>query len=184
MSKDLGQDINESDTTEFELFDDLNNNSHANETTNEGLSEEEVGQEEDCSGTGDIEPNDNENHANSESEVDVSSCRNDIKDPLAQVNLEAPEIDAFNDIFGDDNEQQEEESEIQIQLELKLTTSPNGTKRITKITDEVEMTYELGSNPIPMEAGFQVKLNDILSGNVPYKENVSFCYFFNSTELN
>lgn len=61
-----------------------------------------------------------------------------------------------------------------------VVVSPGGTKRVTtSYGDDFEISYEFGTAAFkPQPTGYQIKLNDILSGNVPFKENVSFMILF------
>lgn len=38
--------------------------------------------------------------------------------------------------------------------------------------DDLQMTYEIGISIKPVELGVQVKLNDQITGNMPFRENV------------
>lgn len=96
----------------------------------------------------------------------VASTSNDNKDPLPVVVLDEREENVFDDIFGEDDTV----SSIE-----KITFSPGGTKRATTVFDgDCEMTYSVDANAFePNPTGFQMKSNDILSGNMPFKQNVS-----------
>lgn len=55
----------------------------------------------------------------------------------------------------------------------KVTVCENGQIKITQFIDEeVEMTYIHGQKLQAMKDRFQVKMNDPLSGNLPFQENV------------
>lgn len=56
----------------------------------------------------------------------------------------------------------------------------DGRTLVTKQFEDFEMTYELGKPFLPTDIGYQVKLNDPISGNMPFRENVSriVLYFF------
>lgn len=109
------------------------------------------------------------------------SIPNDMKDPLAIVTLEEDDVNALDDMFRDDIT--DANSDINSTNE-QVSVSPGGTKRATKaIDDDCEMTYPVDDNAFkPHPAGFQVKINDDLSGNIPFKDNVSIfvfiCVFF------
>lgn len=119
---------------------------------------------------------------NDENEISASDVAEDVKDPLSMINLGAPESAAFDNIFDDTddtddelelNASQQSEHEVEQSTEI-MHTSPGGTERTTKILDDdLEITYEVGAVVLPMNPAFQVKSNDILSGNIPFKENVS-----------
>lgn len=49
----------------------------------------------------------------------------------------------------------------------------DGRKMVKKVfDDELQMTFEPGVPLKPVHIGYQVKINDSLSGNMPFKENV------------
>lgn len=121
----------------------------------------------------------------SESQQETNSADNDVKDPLRNVVLELNEVAAFDDIFDEDSDDEiiihsgELDATKQPNTEIsteKVVVSPGGTKKVTKVIDEdCKFTYELDKDvfqPAPM--GFQVKLNDELSENIAFKENVSY----------
>lgn len=115
-------------------------------------------------------------HANASSSspndcVPNESVPVDCKLPLARQVLEQNDADAFDDLFCDTpGEEQIVSSTVE-----KIIFSPGGTKKATKIVDEdCEMTYPVDTNAfIPIPAGFQTKINDMLSGNIPFQSNVS-----------
>lgn len=140
-----------------------------------------------------VETNSTENEEAVGGETDAPD---DEKDPLAVVTLEQAEIEAFNNIFGesDENEddtnnsisldinnqsenepqnlQQENESD---ELTSTVEAGDENQKVIEDIGDDCQIIYERGRNIFkPVDLGFQTKLNDQLSGNMPYKENVGF----------
>lgn len=129
---------------------------------------------------------------------------NDEKDPLAIVRLNSAEIDALDDVFGNNsislidndvsalqngspNETLNERNENEKNNETVEVIA--GRTMITKTyyeneeeAEPIQMTYELGAVVKPIDVGYQVKLNDPLSGNMPYRENVRLrfdkSYFF------
>lgn len=137
---------------------------------------------EETNGTG-IE---NEINRHDENEISAFDVAEDVKDPLSMINLAAPESAAFDNIFDDTDDDELEvntsqQSEHEVEQSTDIThTSPGGTERTTKILDDdLEITYEVGAVVLPMNPGIQVKSNDILSKNIPFKENVSICGAFN-----
>lgn len=101
----------------------------------------------------------------------------DNKDPLATVILEQNEVNAFDMIFDDNTT--DDDSHVDSTNEM-IVFSPGGTKRTTKrIDSDCEMTYIVDGNSFkPYPAGYQIKINDILTENIPFKENASICDFF------
>lgn len=96
----------------------------------------------------------------------------DVKDPLRDVILEPNEVAAFDEMFNEENSDENEVSENG--KDSVVHVSPGGTSRITISEGDLEITYALDFEVFkPAPTGFQVKLNDILSGNIPSKDNVS-----------
>lgn len=115
-----------------------------------------------------------------ESQPVVNSADNEVKDPLTNVVLETHEVTAFENIFNENNDDaiSIESGELDVPQQPhteNVVISPGGTRKVTTIIGEdCEMTYELDKAVFqPAPVGFQVKLNDKLSGNIPFKENVS-----------
>lgn len=92
----------------------------------------------------------------------------DEKEPLPDVQLNARETDVFNSVFDESEHEQS-------QCEESLIHSPGGTARMQQmIGDDCEMIFEIDREVFkPLDMGYQVKLNDLLSENIPFQENVS-----------
>lgn len=117
-----------------------------------------------------------------ENEISVPTASDDVKDLLEMVVLNESEISIFDHIFDENvdivqpNEEAEESTnDAQQPANVTIATSPGGTKTFTEdIGDDCVLVYEsVGENFRPQQSGFQVKINDLLSGNIPFKENVS-----------
>lgn len=108
------------------------------------------------------------NSENGQHELFDTDSNTDEKEPLPDVQLNARETDVFNSVFD------ESESE-QSQCEESLIHSPGGTARMQQmIGDGCEMTFEIDREVFkPVDMGYQVKLNDLFSENIPFQENVS-----------
>lgn len=131
-------------------------------------------------------------------EID-NEIENEEKDPLAIIELSPDENAAFDAIFGNDsisviandsavetenvsesvngalNDQPEEQNDDEIVEEVMIDGRKMITKSIIEENGEVsQMTYEMGAVLKAQEIGYQVKLNDPISGNMPYQENVTF----------
>lgn len=119
--------------------------------------------------------NDNEQHPE---ELSRFEQQIDIKQPLENVALNTSETAAVNDIFDETNNNIQTNTEHQQVAGEYIFVSPGGTSKVIRVVDEdCEFVFEMGSDPFkPTEIGYQVKLNDPLSGNIPFKENVS-CFF-------
>lgn len=98
----------------------------------------------------------------------------DDKQPLNNVQLDDTEASVFNNIF-DGASNTDNTSNEQSAINEHLNVSPGGTKKITQvIDDECQITFEIGRDMFkPADAGYQVKINDLLTDNIPFKENVS-----------
>lgn len=127
-----------------------------------------------------------------------NEIENEEKDPLAIIVLGPDENAAFDDIFGNSisviendsavetenvsenvngalNDQHEEQNDDEIVEEVMIDGRKMITKTIIEEDGEVsQMTYEMGAVLKAQEIGYQVKLNDPISGNMPYQENVTF----------
>lgn len=119
-----------------------------------------------------------------EEEISVLTAPDDVKDPLEAVALNDSELSIFDHIFdeNDDDEQPNEDAEEPTNnaqsSNVTIATSPGGTRTFTEHIDEdCVLVYEsAGEDFRPQEMGFQVKINDPLSGNIPFKENVSILH--------
>lgn len=123
-----------------------------------------------------------ETYFDSEDEINISENRDDYadaKDPLAIVILEQAELVAIGDVFdgNDEIEATEERASGSVEFEV-IETLPDGTQQITKdLGDECQMVFKVGANVFkPQESGYLVKVNDSISGNLPFKENVSYSW--------
>lgn len=98
----------------------------------------------------------------------------DVKDPLPTVILNATEIAVFDEIFNANDNSGETDEEPKQSANRIVSVGPGGNKLVTELIDnDCEMSYELGSDLFkPQDVEFQIKLNDIFSGNLPFKENV------------
>lgn len=55
----------------------------------------------------------------------------------------------------------------------KATVNENGKVEITRTVDsDCELSYIWGETPIPKPQFYEVKLNDIISGNIPFRQDV------------
>lgn len=103
----------------------------------------------------------------------VSQDDEDVKLPLQTVQLNAIEASVFNNMFDESNDVGNACIDQQVADE-HITISPGGTKKVTKnIGDDCEMSFDYGQDMFkPANVGYQVKINDLLSDNIPFKENV------------
>lgn len=107
----------------------------------------------------------NHNESETEEEFILHQSPTETKEPLADVQLDEHEAAVFGSIF-DENEQS--------QFEESVIYSPGGTARVKRIIDDdCELIFEVDRVIKPMDMGYQVKICDALSENIPFKENVS-----------
>lgn len=94
-----------------------------------------------------------------------------IEANISSTNLIGSETSVSNTIESNSTEAYEPTN-----VEIRSTnTTANGETLITQqLDDEIEITYVLGRELKPKIDSFQVKLNDQLSGNLAFHENVSF----------
>lgn len=99
-----------------------------------------------------------------ETSIPADECT-DAKDPLATVVLEEAVAVALSDVFDEEDNMEEE----------VIETLPDGSQRVVKdLGEDCHMMYKIGGDPFkPQESGYIVKINDKLSGNMAFKENVS-----------
>lgn len=99
----------------------------------------------------------------------------DTKVPLDAVQVNEIEMSVFNTIFDNDS------GNYELKDGERIIISPGGTKKVTKKIDEdCEILFDLAEFQnafTPQQAGYQVKVNDSLSQNMPFKENVSQLIF-------
>lgn len=61
---------------------------------------------------------------------------------------------------------------------VKMFMMDNGQIRVTQTLKDMEVTFIRGEVLRPMKQCFEIKVNDILSGNFPFQENVCFVVSF------
>lgn len=110
----------------------------------------------------------------------------DVKPVFESVVLDDADASALNDLFAVENFENSIESNETIDSSLVATNNglesthnenvASSTTRSTthKVDDDFEYTYSSDSDfqPISVKAGYQIKANDSLSNNWPFKENV------------
>lgn len=102
--------------------------------------------------------------------------------PLPNIVLNDTDSLAVDDIFGDEDEQASEGNALNnTTSHISLNTNEetfieNGVLKVTRtFEDDLEMTYTYGQDTIPMPPQrFVMKMNDIISKNYPFDQNVSF----------
>lgn len=123
-----------------------------------------------------------ENDGSGQEQVIVQSEQG--KHVLPAVAIDADEENAISCLFSGDgnisNSQSESNTLASICLEEGETAQvENGKVLITKSIDEdLQMVYTHGEKPKPLQPLYHVKINDQISGNIPFKENVRKIYVF------
>lgn len=111
----------------------------------------------------------------------------DVKFGLAEVNVDFEDESMMNDLFDNgsienmpSNVQHATDALKGIQLASNEEAEVrNGKVIVTKrIADDLEMVYTYGETPKALLPLYRVKLNDSISENIPFKENVSVLLCF------
>lgn len=104
---------------------------------------------------------------------------NDIDEVKCYMpNVELNEIDslAISDVFNDEpqDEAHDIEYESTVLHSIETTFEERGVLKIKRVySEDCEMIYPHGVKLMPKDPLYSVKLNDPISMNIPYKENVS-----------
>lgn len=111
----------------------------------------------------------------------------EAKDMLPAVHLDEADDLALNDLYEDDCEIASTSVEHDTSnLLARIVLQPNETAEIIgdkvivtkKISNDLQMVYTHGEEPRPLAPLYQTKLNDLVSGNIPFKENVCILHLF------
>lgn len=124
----------------------------------------------------------------------INTSENDVqaKHILLAVDVDADDELALNHLFDDDGTNMSNSNESDGNNELNSREQPvsgalagivleenekadvqNGKVIITKeMADDLQMIYTFGETPRPLLPLYNVKMNDIISGDIPFKENV------------
>lgn len=165
--------------TESQDLDENSNIDEAQQTLDENVDDENVGAE-----TSDVE-NSDEVESNAVEEPQ-NAHENENDDEIQQVGIEngnahsdcepQNENEDPKHVLGAVDIDAEDESAIISLLELKnkVAKKKDGKIYITqKIDNDLEMTYVYGEKPKALAPLYQIKINDVISANIPFKENVS-----------
>lgn len=122
--------------------------------------------------------------ADSESDIHVSQSTHDVetdfKQILQPVSMHADDEAAIRNLYGDLGKSIEANDDPPanpfgtISLGCGETAEIKDGKIVVtrKLDDSFEMEYIYGETPTPHDPQYVVKINDPLSGNIPFKENV------------
>lgn len=108
------------------------------------------------------------------------------KSSFTPVRMDSDESVAIGDIFNAtenvvSNEANNANADVSPSLE-NVVLSANETARINSkgqivvkriVDDDLECVYIYGERPVPLAPFYHIKLNDLVTGNIPFKENVS-----------
>lgn len=124
-----------------------------------------------------LESNENHNESygtsqhHSSTEQLVHVCV-DKKPSFGPVQVESNDSSAFNHLFDT------AQAALNLSPSEKASFNSEGLLEITKKYDEdLECTYVYGKIPMPRQDGYKVKLDDCVTGTIPFKENVSFSIY-------
>lgn len=105
------------------------------------------------------------------------------KSTFEPVQVEQEELSAFGNLFN--GAAAMEAIRANLGPDEKATVNSDGKIVITKLfpddvdsDDDVECTYIFGEKPTPRNPEYSVKQNDPVSGDIPFKENVSFVFAY------
>lgn len=135
-------------------------------------------------GENELQQNSNDVGVSSGNELQSNADNeNDVKNGLATVEMDADDENAINDLFGgqenDSVEADEDNAPVDLIANISLehnekAEANNGKIIVTKtLDDSLEMVYTYGEQPRPLAPLYNVKINDVISANFPFKENVS-----------
>lgn len=120
-----------------------------------------------------------------------SQLQSDVKDYLPSVVMNSEDSLALNSLFNVDSSaektydnvtQPTENSNqndfrfkhLKLARNEKANINANGVIEVTRIVDsDCVVTYIYGQDIIPVNVGPEVKIKDVISGNIPFKSNVS-----------
>lgn len=102
----------------------------------------------------------------------------DLFNTGGEMAVEVPADNAVscNDIALNDSNQDQTLSMIQSKLAADEVAKMNakGQIEVTKtVADDCQITYVYGETPVPKNPLYEVKLNDLVSGNLPFRENAN-----------
>lgn len=130
----------------------------------------------------------NNNDGNTETDTNVSQSSRDTeidaKHVLAPVNMDSDDEAAIENIFGDQEKSVEandnsDSSSVDLIAKISLGCGEaaevkDGKIIVTrKMDDGLEMAYTYGETPKPLAPLYAIKINDSISGNIPFKNNAT-----------
>lgn len=120
----------------------------------------------------------------SESNGEVTG--DEAKHILPAVHLDEADNLALNDMYEDDCGIVSTSEHDTSNLLARTVLQPDETAEIIgdkvvvtkKISNDLQMVYTYGEEPRPLAPLYQTKLNDPVSGNIPFKENLCVLHLF------
>lgn len=112
----------------------------------------------------------------------ANGVESDAKHVLPTIHVDPADETAISDVFGSDANANVDENNSCTTLST-ITLESNETAKIrngkiiaTKAIDgDLTMVYTYGEKPCVMQPLYHIKLNDSISENIPFKENVRIC---------
>lgn len=118
-----------------------------------------------------------------QSDQSEQSSNQEVKNVMPEVHIPPEDSDAIDAMFDSDSNSDgggyDANSDIQTGAVASNETTfyEDGVLKVrTKYDEDCEYVIVYGTNPQPKIPEYQVKLNDIISGNIPFKENVSMFF--------
>lgn len=183
------RDMNANDSEITEMNDDVQTDvdSELAENAHDGNSIVGTEQNETVSELNDSHVNGGESNIISDSDADIHAPQStqdvetDAKQILQPVNMHADDeaaikslfVDSEKSIEDDDDNDPSPNSNETISLRCGETAEVKDGKIVVtrKLDDSLEMQYIYGETPTPRNPQYVVKMNDPISGNIPFKEN-------------
>lgn len=143
----------------------------------------------------DVVETDAEVHRTIQNETPSESV--DVKSSFSPVQMENDESVAIDGLFNTTNNvasstdnSVDENGDVFVDSvslrNVRLTANETavinskGQIEVTQIIDkDLACVYIYGECPVPLAPFYNIKMNDLITGNIPFKENVSFVTFFN-----
>lgn len=101
---------------------------------------------------------------------------NELKPIMPNVEMEVEEIAAIEAVFDDcdDSTSNSHLAEVNLSPDESMFWDDGVLMVKKKYSTDCEMTYTYGKKLVPKVPLFEIKINDPISMNTPFKENVSF----------
>lgn len=133
----------------------------------------------------DVNGSEANNSTDAETDINVTQSTHgteiDVKHVLKPVNMLADDENAIRNLFGDHESGVEANDNNDLSADSIPTASlghgetaemKDGKIIVTrKLDDSLEMVYTFGETPTPLKPQYEIKMNDLISGNIPFKEN-------------